>query len=198
MNEKKQTIETYNRSAEAMEKRYQSLGARVFDIEKAFSYINKENPFVFEIGSGNGRDAKEIIKRTSNYLGIDASKKMIELARKYIPKGKFELADVEHYDFPKNIDIIFSFASLVHSNKDTLREIFKKVYNSLNKSGIFFISLKLGTGKKTKTDEFGKRTYYYYIPEDIKNMARKKFKVLYKDQQKVLNSKWFTIILQKI
>ena len=34
------------------------------DLEETFNLVGKKNPKVLEIGCGNGRDAREIIKRT--------------------------------------------------------------------------------------------------------------------------------------
>lgn len=57
MDKKNQTILTYNESATSLAKKFDELGARISDIEEAFALIQKDNPFVLEIGCGNGRDA---------------------------------------------------------------------------------------------------------------------------------------------
>lgn len=198
MNKKQQTISAYNKGAKLLAAEFNTLGPRQEDIKRAFSYIKKENAKVLEIGCGNGRDAKEIIKYTYNYLGIDASTEMVKIARKNVPGGKFKIADIETCKFPCNIDIIFAFASLLHSNKIAVNNILKKSYKTLNKSGIFYISLKYGAYQKvTKIEKFGKRTYYFYLPRDIKKLVKNKFKVLYEDIQKLRGQKWFTIILKR-
>ena len=69
MDKKTQTINTYDNSAEALAKKFDERGARILDIEETLSFIKTDNPHVFEIGCGNGRDALEILKRTNNYLG---------------------------------------------------------------------------------------------------------------------------------
>lgn len=198
IDKKTQTINTYNTTASAMAKKFDNIGARVDDIEKGFSFLQKNNPKVLEIGCGNGRDAKEILKHTNNYLGVDISKEMIKLAREYVPKGHFEVADIENYKFSNNIDLIFSFASLLHSSKEDIKNILNRAYLSLEDSGIFYISLKYAKyHKEDKTDEFGTRTYYFYTPEDIKKLSGDQYKVLYEGIQNLRGQKWFTIILQK-
>lgn len=79
------------------------IGARVGDIEQVFSYIQKSSPKVIEIGCGNGRDAREILTHTSEYLGIDVSGGMIRLAKEDLPEAheKFIVADVESFEFPE-------------------------------------------------------------------------------------------------
>lgn len=197
MDEKEETTETYNKSARALADKFRSMGARVDDIKKAFSYAAKKNPSVLEIGCGDGRDAKEIVKHTLNYMGIDISEAMVKIAKEYVPEGKFEVADIETFKFPKNIDIIISFASLLHSDEQNIKSILERAYYSLNNEGIFYISLKFGEGKETKTDEFGRRTYYYHTPEKIRGLAGDRFKILEKITYFLLEQKWFTIILQK-
>ena len=197
MTEKEQTIETYNNNARAMAQDFLSIGARVADVKKGFSLVLKENPFVVEIGCGNGREAKEILKQTNNYLGIDISPEMIKLAQEYAPEAQFEIADLESYDFPAGTDIIFSFASLLHSDEKNVRSVLKKAHRALNPNGIFFISLKSGSGKETRTDEFGTRTFCYYTPKIIRDLAGDSFRVVEEDEQTFRNRKWFTIILQK-
>ena len=71
--DKHQTIDTYNKTARAHSQKFEDYGAREDDVERAFSYINRQNPKVVEIGCGDGRDAVEILKRTNDYVGVDLS-----------------------------------------------------------------------------------------------------------------------------
>lgn len=68
MDNKQQTIDTYNATAERMAEKFNTIGARANDIKQTFEYIQKTSPRVVEIGCGNGRDATEILKYTSDYL----------------------------------------------------------------------------------------------------------------------------------
>jgi len=198
MNSKQETIDTYNRTASQMADKFRNIGARTEDIERTFSLLNKTKPSVLEIGCGDGRDAKEIAKYTDKYLGIDISASMIELAQAHVPEATFEIADVETYPFPTELDIIFSFASLLHSDKDAVKGILHRACSNLNQNGIFFISLKRENYQsKVKEDEFGTRTFYFYQPTDIKQMLDNKYKVVFEEEQSFQNQDWFTIILQK-
>ncbi|HEY4501792.1 MAG TPA: class I SAM-dependent methyltransferase [Candidatus Paceibacterota bacterium] len=198
MDKKQQTVDTYNRSAAAMAKKFNSIGGRVENVEKVFSYATKENSFVLEIGCGNGRDAAEILKKTNHYLGIDISEEMVKLAKEQTPAGEFEVADIETYKFPKDVDIIFSFASLLHSNKESVKRVFEEVYTAISPGGLFFVSLKNAPyQEKAQTDEFGTRTFYYYTIEDLKDLAGEKFKVLWQDEPIHGKQKWADVLFQK-
>lgn len=89
MDKKVQTIDTYNKSAQALARKFNDLGVRISDIEEVFNLLNKENSKVIEIGCGNGRDAEEIIKHTNDYLGLDISEELIKLAQEKVPQGNF-------------------------------------------------------------------------------------------------------------
>lgn len=197
-NFKQQTIDTYNKSAELLAKKFDNLGARTSDIKEVFGLINKENPKVLEIGCGNGRDAQEILKYTSDYLGIDVSEEMIKIARQNAPKANFQVADVELFEFPNNLDIVLAFASLIHVNKESLKNIFEKIFQSLNHNGIVWLSLKYGEEYKeiTKEDDFGIRTYYYYFDKDIIEIAGK-FSIIKNEVRDIRGQNWLEIALQK-
>lgn len=199
MNDKEQNIQTYDKNAQAMMKKFGDIGAKAEDVKNTFSCIKKENPKVLELGCANGRDAGEILKYTDDYLGLDYSEKFIKIAKENNPTGKFEIVDFVNYDFLEKIDIIFAFASLLHSDKNKVKSILDKAHTALNEKGIFYISLKYDKyHKEINTDEFGTRVYYFYTPEDMKELAGDKYKVLKEDEQVLRGQKWFTIILQKV
>lgn len=197
--EKKQNIENYNQSAALHSKKFDEIGARIEDIERTFAYITKANPKTVEIGCGNGRDAKEIIKHTNDYLGIDLSEGMLKLAKENVPEANFQLIDLESFEFPLNTDTIFSFASLLHTDKETLTKVLQKIDTSLNTNGVIFISLKYGEYHKETLDRegTGPRTYYFYTPKEIQQIAPTTWKTVYQDIQDFRGQKWFSIILQK-
>lgn len=198
MNKKQQTVDTYNKSAEALTEKFNSQQPRIFDIAQAFSLVKKDNPFVLEIGCGNGRDAEEILRKTSNYLGIDISEKLIEIARKRLPAANFQVDDIETYEIPQNVDIILAFASLIHMPLDSFEIILKKSYARLNHGGIFHISLKDSPNYKEveKTDEYGTRHYYYYNFNDI-NKIKGNFKIAAHRVEDIRGQRWLEITLQK-
>lgn len=121
MNKKIQTINTYNNNVQLFSQKFDSLGPRINDIKEIFLLLNIADPYILEIGCGNGRDARELLKYTNNYLGIDISEKMIELARQKVPQARFLVADIENYQLPLGLDLIFASASLVHVPKESLK-----------------------------------------------------------------------------
>jgi SAM-dependent methyltransferase len=200
MKKRLQTIKTYNQSAAAMAKKFNGMEGYLPDIERTFSFApQKQNPKVVEVGSGSGRDARDLLKFTNDYLGFDISPEMVRHAKKLVPNANFIVADIDDFSFPKKADAIFAFASLLHSNKKSLAKIIDRVYEALKEKGVIFMSLKYGEYQEdTRTDEFGTRTYYYYTPEIIKELAGDKFQTVFKERKKLKNQEWFSIILQKL
>jgi len=197
--EKKLNINNYDKSAEFHSNKFNEIGARVGDVDRTFALVDKTNPKVVEIGCGNGRDASYIVKHTKDYLGIDLSKEMLKLALKNNPGVNFQLADLETYDFPKGVDIVFSFASLLHTDAESLKEVIEKIYASLNQGGVFFLSLKMGEYHKEKVDRdgLGPRTFYFYNPEEIRKLSPNGLTVIYELPYEFKDQKWFSMILRK-
>lgn len=198
MNKKQETIETYNTSAKELSERYDAIGPRISDIEETFVLIHTKNPNVLEIGCGSGRDAKEILKRTNKYTGIDVSAGLLEIAQKRNPEGKFILADAEDFSFPKQVDVIFAFASLIHAEKKNLEKIFDAMYRALSPGGVARVSLKFNEHYKevTKADAYGTRTYYLYSKEDIQSFPAQ-FLMLKCEINTSEGQEWLELLLQK-
>jgi SAM-dependent methyltransferase len=89
MDKKIRTTQTYLDSAESLAKKFDAMEVRVGDIDEAVAAVAKRNACVVEIGCCNGREAGEIVRRTDNYLGIDISPGLIDLARQRVPAGRF-------------------------------------------------------------------------------------------------------------
>lgn len=202
MNWKEKTVETYNKSAKELAEYFRGIGSREKDIDLAIKLAGQpNNPMILEIGCGDGRDAKEILKRTKYYKGFDISNKLVEIAREYVPGASIEVADAVNYDYPDKLDVVLAFASLLHLNKSDVKTVLKKVHKALKKGGTFMISLKLADSYKeeVKEDKFGARMFYFYNPQIIEELAGPDYKVVASttDFKASNKTKWFEITLRK-
>jgi SAM-dependent methyltransferase len=203
MNWYDETIKVYDKAATELAEHFAGVGPRINDIEIALKLAKMppNSAKVIEIGCGDGRDAKEISKRVAWYEGFDPSQKMLDIAvGRHIKNGSFVIGDAINYDYPKSLDVVYSFASLLHSNRQDLPVIFDKVAGALKTGGIFYISLKERDEytEEIKNDDYGSRMFYYYNPDIIKQIAGNQFECLYEDKQKIGKTDWFTIALKKI
>ena len=78
--------------------------------------------------------------------------------------------------------------------------ILSRAHSALSYGGIFYISLKKDEYSEegfTRTDEFGTRTYFFYTPELIQELAGSKYETIYSSDQNLRGQDWFTIVLKK-
>lgn len=199
-----QTIKTYDEHAREFADYFRSINAsRVKDISMAFKLLgDKPNPAVLEIGCADGRDAEEIIRRTTNYLGFDVSKELITLAKKNLPQGKFLVEDVRTFKFPSKLDVVFAFASLIHLDRAELESVIIAANNSLNSGGIFYLSMKKGDSCKSyvKRDNFGERLFYVYSPADMNELVEGYFENVFNTSGFIRNTdtEWYDVAFRKI
>jgi len=202
MDKNKKTIEAYDKNAQFYADKFDNVGSRIEDIDKTFKLNESGSNKTLELGCGNGRDAEYIISKIgiNNYTGIDASGGLINLARQKVPTGEFHVKDMREIDFdPETFGIIFSFASMLHVNREDMETLLLKCHKWLKIGGILFISTKYGEYKEEKTNNLGDDKYYYfYLPEDIEKLCAYKFFVVYKNIQDIRGQSWFEIALRKI
>ena len=195
------THNTYNQSAGSLSQHYDEIGSRDGDIDLAFTLAgNPTNAAVLELGCGNGRDAREIIRRTPNYLGVDSSEKMIEIAKSKVPKGTFITADVLNYEFLGPYDIVFAFALLRHISLVELPAFLKQVGESLKPGGVLYISSPHSDSYHhvSLNDRYGTREMHYYNPAIIQKYCPASLKKAQEIYDAVNGVEWFELALKKI
>ena len=83
------------------------------DLENFCVYLVPEHASVLEVGCGTGDLLASL--RTKNKTGIDFSPRMIEIAKKKYPQGKFQVSDARTSPFPENFfDKVYSISVLHH------------------------------------------------------------------------------------
>ncbi len=199
----RETVETYDQSAQALSEYFRGIGPRTEHIDKAFELAgNPTDAKVLEIGCGDGRDAAEIVKRAKWYIGFDISKSMVELAEQHVPEADFEVADAVHYNYPPDMGIVFAFASLLHLKNDEMGKVMSKVAGSLRVGGIFYLSLKHAPEytPMIKEDEHGRRLFYLYSEDEIQSIAGVSgfFETASLEKEVKGNTTWLEMALMRI
>jgi SAM-dependent methyltransferase len=198
----KKTVEAYDKNPQFYADKFDSYGIRMEDIDKALKLNESGSNKVLELGCGNGRDAQYIVSKVGkeNYLGIDASQELIKIATEKNPDVMFQVKDMRDVSYEtETYGVIFSFASVLHVNREEMAQIIEKCHKSLKIGGILFISTKYGEHKEEKITNLGDEKYYYfYRPEDIEKLCPYKFFVVYKNVQDIKGQSWFEIALRKI
>jgi SAM-dependent methyltransferase len=110
---------------------------------------------ILEIGSGGGRDAKELIGRGYGYVGTDISTGLLNVARKELPGQQFYEQSVYDLSLPEHepFDGFWTSAVLLHIPKARIAEALTSIKRTLNPRAIGFISLKDGAGEQIVTTD---------------------------------------------
>lgn len=130
--EEKLTIKAYDDNAKAWadSRNIQGDWAKQKETFKKYLPTGK----VLEIGSGGGRDTKDLIAMGYEYTGTDISKGLLVEAKKNNPNAKFLLKSVYDLDFPAgSFDGFWACAVLLHMPKDRMSEALKSIHQVLKK-----------------------------------------------------------------
>lgn len=96
-----------------------------------------------DLGCGTGRDAELAINSGMQYVGIDLSKGMLNLARKMVKEASFYEMDVTRLEFGDNeFDVVWASAVLLHLNELDLEKALEEIKRVLKSGHFAFISME--------------------------------------------------------
>lgn len=126
---------------------------------------------VLDLGCGAGRDAAVFRSKGCAVTGIDASPELFTVARQRLPGVDFRQCDfTEPLPFPAaSFNGVWASASLLHLPKQQLPIVLREIKRVLSTGGIFFCSMKEGTGEKMLKDFSGegKRFFAFYTEAEL-------------------------------
>lgn len=96
-----------------------------------------EGGSVLDLGCGNGALTKTLQEKGYAVKGLDASKELLDIARKNYPAIKFIQGDATAFVLSEPVDAVFSNAVFHWINQERQRDMLKCVYNALKKNGQF-------------------------------------------------------------
>lgn len=138
---KKRWIESYGRQKAPP---HWALSLKPSKLVKIFLRIIEKGK-ILEIGCGNGRDSLFLAQNGLNVVGIDLSRKAVELAQKNFEESKisgkilFKVADAEKLPFPaRTFDGVYSIGVLHSTNLD---KSFAEIARVIKPGGLAFLHL---------------------------------------------------------
>ena len=166
-------------------------------------YITKKSSFL-DFGTGQGATVNYLIKKGYSAVGVDISKKNIEIGKKYFKTKKLYTVatdsfncDFNKFNDDKKFSVILCQQSIYYFSEEDFIKILKNFYNSLEKNGILYFSVmskKHSLYKNSiKTKESWLRGHKYkYKKKNILNYTffindPKKFYKKYLNQFKLIN-----------
>ena len=198
------TLNFYETDYKNLSFRYEN--ADVNEIQELLLATFDEKTNLLEIGCGSGRDASFMTKKGFDVIAIDGFKNMIDEAKKIHPELSNKLF---HKTLPNDLqfdikfDGIYSIATLMHLSKGDLEKTILKIYDLLNSSAKFLMSISLF---RDDIDEngFDKNGRYFLIlsfEKWINILKNTGFKILEtktnKDGLDRTGIEWLTMVVQK-
>lgn len=113
---------------------------RIRKIWKTTVDLISSGSHVLELGCGTGVLAERIRGRVSSYLGIDASEKMIELARKNVPGKniKFRKEDVFSFDEYGKYNVILASMFFTALKKKQVERLLERISKKFKGQIVFY------------------------------------------------------------
>lgn len=151
----------------------------LFDMSEVFDSfygrLDVETGKLLDLGCGAGESfARLFIDRGWTVTGVDFSKRMVELASKYVPEMETIHADMRQVEFePNQFDAITAIYSLFHVPSNDHIALFEKFYRWLSPKGkaLFTYATKEYTGSNEfdgYKEFLGQELYYSHkSPEKL-------------------------------
>lgn len=139
-----------------------------WDGQKFIKLLNVDkNKNILEIGCGTGRIAKKIIDYCKTYVGIDVSRKTIQVAKKHFncnSNAIFICGNFIDYHFKETYDVIYSTLTFMHiQNK---KAALGKIFELLKHNGMFVLSIDKNQQNFIDTG-YSKITVFPDTPKEI-------------------------------
>ena len=145
--EELETLEAYEKLAEERIKTHQNPEFWRPQFEKFQNLLPAGR--ILDVGCGTGRDAILFTQAGYDYVGIDLSDKMLEQARRSVPRAMFRKMSMYSLDFPfHSFDGFWASASLLHVPKKNLGIVLAEIRKVVKPGGIGFFAMKEGEGEK--------------------------------------------------
>jgi SAM-dependent methyltransferase len=96
---------------------------------------------LLDLGCGDGLAAVPLLDHGADYIGVDASPQMIEVAREHLGgRGRFEVGEIERYAPPEPVAVTTCFRAVYYASD--LRTFFEHVRSYTEKKFLFDFGLR--------------------------------------------------------
>jgi SAM-dependent methyltransferase len=108
---------------------------------------------VLDVGSGTGRPfARFLVDRGFDVVGVDISRRMVEIARRNVPEARFRVLSMTEMDYDNEFDGVVAAYSLLLLDPTQFLSVAEKIVNALQREGVFYMSLNEPRNTYTDAD----------------------------------------------
>ena len=152
---------------------------------------------ILDLGCGSGRDSKYFLESGFEVVALDISEELGKRASEYIGQ-KVIIQDMRELNYQDEFIGVWVCASLLHLDENEIVETLRKIFKSLKRDGIIYISFKYGDKNYEKDGrKFTCFTYEKFIKlgKEFENKILQWFTTedVRADRK---NEKWFNIVLK--
>ncbi len=141
MDKSKQAITVYEKIAQD----YASKFTKVTDRFAEFNQLLPLKARVLDLGCGPGVEVAWLIAKGHSVIGLDYTKKMVQIAKKTAKKATILFGDMRRANFPKGkFDAILLSYSLIHIPKKDVPLLIQKIYTWLRSQGLLYVGIQAG------------------------------------------------------
>jgi 2-polyprenyl-3-methyl-5-hydroxy-6-metoxy-1,4-benzoquinol methylase len=147
------------------------LRTTLFPLEKQYlELLLKSVPAggsILDLGCGTGTPiATHLNSLGYKITGVDASARMLDLAKKSMPNQKWIHSTIEEVDLHEKFAAVICWDSIFHLPREMHSTIFQKINQNLLVGGRLMVSSGGDVGKEGFTDKmFGEEFYYDSLPQ---------------------------------
>lgn len=162
---------------------------------------------VLDAGCGGGFKSAYMLKRGLNVIGTDPSEKMIDIACRENPSGKFRVLSLQQSDtLPEVFDGIFIQASLLHVPLAEVKDVFTKVLSRLKEGGYIYVAVKEKKAGRPEEEikvesDYGysyERFFSYFTIDEIKDpLMELGCEIVHESITPWENTRWIQVIGRK-
>ncbi len=196
------TIKSYDEHAEE----YTRFHFDRLNVKRLESFIEllSGKDLALDAGCGCGRDTKYLMEHGIKTIGIDLSKRTIEVARRYVSNASFLVMDMRKLNFEDETFCgILAMASIFHIPKKQLPNLFTEFNRVLKDRGLLYFCVMKGKGEKiveksAAVENMGPRFYAFYETEELNDLLQKAgFKLVHSFIDQDLGVDWLNIYARK-
>lgn len=183
MEKTEKTITAYNKNSEDYTNKFMNFPLYEKKIKEFVSFLDCGNE-VLDLGCGPGNVLKWLCSSGKEFsiTGVDLSEKMLKIAEKNIPEGKFYCEDITNISFDEStFDVIILSFCIVHLDDNEMKVVLEKASKYLRDKGKIYLSFMEGKEPGFETTSFSKEEIYYnyYEADKVRDLlANYDFEIL--------------------